>query len=92
MRRLGREMLDDAKPDAVIVVGSDHLETFFLSAVPTFALIGGVRIDDLRITNNSFDTTGAEQANFPVSKSWTPVSYRAAATWEPIEKMVFYGL
>ena len=44
MRQLGREMLDSTKPDALIVIGSDHLETFFLSAVPTFALIGGERV------------------------------------------------
>jgi 2,3-dihydroxyphenylpropionate 1,2-dioxygenase len=44
MRQLGHQMFDDTKPDAVIVIGSDHLETFFLSAVPTFALIGGERV------------------------------------------------
>jgi len=64
-----------------------------LKVTPTIALIGGVRIDEMKITNNSFDaTTGAEKPNFPVSKTWEPVSYRAAATWEPIEKLVFYGL
>ena len=40
MRQLGKD-LDDIKPDAVIVIGADHLETFFLSAVPTFAIVGG---------------------------------------------------
>lgn len=44
MRLLGRQMLDETKPDALIVIGSDHLETFFLSAVPTFALIAGERV------------------------------------------------
>jgi aromatic ring-opening dioxygenase catalytic subunit (LigB family) len=44
MRNLGRQMLDDTRPDVLIVIGSDHLETFFLSAVPTFALIAGERI------------------------------------------------
>ena len=29
------------KPDVIIVIGSDHLETFFLSAAPTFAIIAG---------------------------------------------------
>ncbi len=33
--------LDETKPDAVIIIGSDHLETFFLSSVPTFAVIAG---------------------------------------------------
>ena len=31
----------ELKPDAVIIIGSDHLETFFLSSVPTFAVIAG---------------------------------------------------
>src|SRR5580692_11217734 len=41
MNELGRQMLDEPKPDVIIVIGSDHLETFFLSAVPTFAIIAG---------------------------------------------------
>src|SRR5205085_6679752 len=40
MRELGRT-LEAAGPDAAIVIGSDHLETFFLSAVPTFAIVAG---------------------------------------------------
>jgi len=40
MRELGKT-LDETRPDVVIVIGSDHLETFFLSAVPTFAIIAG---------------------------------------------------
>ena len=42
MRQLGKT-LDETKPDLAIVVGSDHLETFFLSSVPTFAVIAGER-------------------------------------------------
>src|ERR1017187_10298955 len=40
MRQIGRE-LEESKTDAVIVIGSDHLETFFLSSVPTFAILSG---------------------------------------------------
>jgi 2,3-dihydroxyphenylpropionate 1,2-dioxygenase len=40
MRELGKD-LDATKPDAIIVIGSDHLETFFLSSVPTFAVMSG---------------------------------------------------
>lgn len=40
MRELGKT-LDETKPDALIVIGSDHLETFFLSSVPTFAVMSG---------------------------------------------------
>jgi AmmeMemoRadiSam system protein B len=42
MRRLG-ELLDETRPDALIVFASDHLETFFLQSVPTFAVIAGER-------------------------------------------------
>jgi len=40
MRELGRN-IEESKPDAIIVIGSDHLETFFLSSVPTFAIVSG---------------------------------------------------
>ena len=40
IRMIGREIAE-LKPDAVVVLGSDHLETFFLSSVPTFAVIAG---------------------------------------------------
>src|SRR5580693_7700426 len=40
MRALGRS-LDKSKAEVAIVIGSDHLETFFLSAVPTFAIVAG---------------------------------------------------
>ncbi len=40
MREIGQDVAD-AKPDLAIVIGSDHLETFFLSSVPTFAVVAG---------------------------------------------------
>ncbi len=40
MRELGKT-LEETRPEAAIVFGSDHLETFFLSSVPTFAIIAG---------------------------------------------------
>src|SRR5258708_5684406 len=42
MRQLGKT-LDQTKPDALIVFASDHMETFFLKSVPTFAVIAGER-------------------------------------------------
>ena len=42
MRRLG-QVLDETKPDALVILASDHLETFFLQSVPTFAVIAGER-------------------------------------------------
>jgi len=40
MRQIGKD-IEDAKPDLAIIIGSDHLETFFLSSVPTFAVVAG---------------------------------------------------
>jgi aromatic ring-opening dioxygenase catalytic subunit (LigB family) len=42
MRELGL-LLDETKPDAIIFIGSDHLETFSLNCVPTFAILAGNR-------------------------------------------------
>ncbi|HLK47332.1 MAG TPA: hypothetical protein VKT49_04305 [Bryobacteraceae bacterium] len=40
MRQLGR-VLDETRPDALIIFASDHMETFFLRTVPTFAILAG---------------------------------------------------
>jgi hypothetical protein len=42
MRLLGKD-LDETKPDVALVIGNDHMETFFLSSVPTFAIMSGER-------------------------------------------------
>jgi 2,3-dihydroxyphenylpropionate 1,2-dioxygenase len=38
MQELGT-ILDETKPDAIIFLGNDHLETFSVTCVPTFALM-----------------------------------------------------
>ena len=53
MKLIGKE-LDELKPDAVIIIGSDHLETFFLSSVPTFAVIAG-STSKAHFANKSYD-------------------------------------
>ena len=40
MRKLGR-VLDETKPDALIVLGLDHLEAFTLDVAPMFAIVVG---------------------------------------------------
>jgi 2,3-dihydroxyphenylpropionate 1,2-dioxygenase len=42
MRELGK-LLDETKPDVIIFLGSDHLETFSIGCVPTFAIVAGNR-------------------------------------------------
>jgi aromatic ring-opening dioxygenase catalytic subunit (LigB family) len=43
MRRLGR-VLDETQPDALIVVGLDHLEAFSLDVSPAFAIVVGPEV------------------------------------------------
>ena len=43
MRQLGK-LLDETKPDAILFLGSDHLDTFSMTCVPTFAIICGNRV------------------------------------------------
>ena len=42
MRKLGR-LLDETKPDVLVIFASDHMETFFLQSVPTFCIVAGDR-------------------------------------------------
>jgi len=42
MRKLG-DVLDETKPDALVVFASDHMETFFLQSVPTFCMVASER-------------------------------------------------
>jgi iron complex outermembrane recepter protein len=68
-----------------------------LKLTPSFALIGGVRIEDISLNRNGWNANGvlnngSAGAEFPFTKSWTPVSYRGAYTWEPIHDTVFYSM
>jgi len=40
MKELGK-ILDETKPDVIIYVGNDHMETFSITCMPTFAIIAG---------------------------------------------------
>src|SRR4026209_518474 len=42
MNELGK-VLDETKPDAILFFGADHVETFSVSCVPSFAIIAGDR-------------------------------------------------
>jgi 2,3-dihydroxyphenylpropionate 1,2-dioxygenase len=42
MAELGK-VLDETSPDAIIFFGSDHVETFSVTCIPTFAIIAGSR-------------------------------------------------
>jgi 2,3-dihydroxyphenylpropionate 1,2-dioxygenase len=42
MRELGK-VLDETKPDVIVFLGSDHVETFSVTCIPSFAVIAGSR-------------------------------------------------
>src|SRR6476661_4347886 len=42
MEELGK-VLDEAKPDVIIVLGADHVETFSVTCIPTFCIVAGDR-------------------------------------------------
>jgi len=62
-----------------------------LKITPTFALIGGLRIEEIDLDRDSRSTTGVSLANFPFSKSWTPLTGRLGYTWELLPGLTWYG-
>jgi iron complex outermembrane recepter protein len=63
-----------------------------LKLTPAFALIGGVRFDDITLARDGVDFDGSIPGGLPFSKTWTPVSYRAAYTYEPIPDLTLYSM
>jgi iron complex outermembrane receptor protein len=63
-----------------------------LKITPWFALIGGIRIEDIRLSRNGVNFDGSIPTGQPFTKDWQPVSYRAAATFEPVKGLMFYGM
>ncbi|MGC2077652.1 MAG: TonB-dependent receptor [Xanthobacteraceae bacterium] len=63
-----------------------------LKITPELALIGGVRIEDLTLDRSGTNFDGTIPDGLPFSVTWTPVSYRAAYTYEPIHDLMFYSM
>lgn len=62
-----------------------------LKLTRTFALIGGLRVEHIALDRNSTDVNGLENANFPFSKSWAPVTGRIGYTWEAVPGLTFFS-
>jgi 2,3-dihydroxyphenylpropionate 1,2-dioxygenase len=58
MRELGK-ILDETKPDVVVFLGSDHLETFSMTCMPTFAVVAG---------SHAFATFAGRDYNLPIHR------------------------
>jgi iron complex outermembrane recepter protein len=63
-----------------------------LKITPILALIGGIRVDDLSLSRDGINFDGTLPAGQPFTTTWDPVSYRAAATLEPVKGLMFYGM
>jgi iron complex outermembrane receptor protein len=63
-----------------------------LKITPVFALIGGVRLEQLTLNRFGVNFDGTIPDGQPFSKTWKPVSYRAAYTYEPIPGLMFYSM
>jgi iron complex outermembrane receptor protein len=61
-----------------------------LKVTPQIALIGGLRFEHISLESNGLNFDGTMPQ--PFNKTWNPVSYRAAVTYEPIRDLVFYGM
>jgi iron complex outermembrane receptor protein len=62
-----------------------------LKLTRTFALIGGLRVEHIGLDRNSTDQNGLENASFPFSKSWAPVTGRIGYTWEAVPGLTFFS-
>jgi iron complex outermembrane receptor protein len=63
-----------------------------LKITSAFALIGGVRLEDIMLARDGINYDGSIPDGLPFSTTWTPVSYRAAYTYEPIPDLMFYSM
>ncbi|HEY1983222.1 MAG TPA: TonB-dependent receptor [Xanthobacteraceae bacterium] len=62
-----------------------------LKITSAFALIGGIRFEDLILDRSGSDFDGTIDP-IPFTQTWRPVSYRAAYTYEPIPDLMFYSM
>src|SRR5215510_10078999 len=62
-----------------------------LKITPTFALIGGIRIEEIDLDRDSRDPNGVSLPNFPFSKTWRPATGRIGYTWEFLPGLTWYS-
>jgi iron complex outermembrane recepter protein len=64
-----------------------------LKLTPTFALIGGVRTEDIWLSRTAFDVNGVLRSadGYPMAKTFSPVTGRFGYTWEALPGLTFYS-
>jgi iron complex outermembrane receptor protein len=63
-----------------------------LKVTPWLALIGGLRFEHITLDSTGVGFDGAIVDAAVFRKTWNPVSYRAAVTFEPIKNLMFYAM
>ena len=64
-----------------------------LKVTSTFALIGGIRIEDIELSRTRFSPTGVLRSDrgYPFSTTFNPVTGRVGYTWEAVPGIMFYS-
>jgi len=79
-------------------IRNSHLDTLAgsvedrLKISPMLSLIGGIRFEDFQLARDGINADGSLPTGQPFVANWTPISYRAAYTFEPIKGLMFYSL
>jgi len=63
-----------------------------IKITPTFALIGGLRVEEINVHRTAFDVNGVLRSADGYSKTFTPVTGRIGYTWEAVPGLTFYSL
>lgn len=64
-----------------------------LKITSNFALIGGIRVEQIELARTAFDVDGVlrSAAGYPYSTSFSPVTGRLGYTWEAVPGVTFYS-
>jgi iron complex outermembrane receptor protein len=62
-----------------------------LKITPAFALIGGLRVEEIELSRTRTTPAGMLRAGYPFSKTFSPVTGRVGYTWEAVPGLIFYS-
>jgi iron complex outermembrane receptor protein len=64
-----------------------------LKITPTFSLIGGLRVEEIRLDRTAFDVDGVLRTadGYPMSKTFKPTTGRIGYTWEALPGLLLYS-
>ena len=62
-----------------------------LKITPAFALIGGLRYEEIALDRTSLDAAGANRTGFPFATNWYPATGRLGFTWETMPGFTLYS-